>query len=275
MSEVRAAVPVLLATYAAAVADPVIAAVEDDHAIVCTHCDDVTTCFSVDPETGKGLGLAKPPTTAPKPTAPRIEITKLLDACGKKCKALRTELDDESDPIVAIDPSGKRLFHLQNGYYPAWGNTWSLASGKRIARFEMDVFDGPPPPIKFDNARWVGRHIFVGGEAADSEYTFTYDVFTGARLGMFQATIVGTFVVEADGRGRIDLRDFTQPLGAMVATRRVKAQRPEPSVMIAKTLVFGAQALVVVDEPRVSLLVDTRKRTVSRPRPLPACPKSP
>jgi len=271
MREVRALL-VLVAITGVAAAETE-ARLAGDNALVCQDgCD----CVLIDPTTGavvRGGDVSDATDVAdgdsPIPAQPDVRESPALAKCGAPCKQLRARLAKREHVIGAVDKAGKRLFEIEDGF-PTMGSTWSLVTGKRLARFSLDDFGGPPPPVDLDHVAFVGRHV-VAGERPDY-YTIDYDSIDGMHGVMFQATpIAHDLVVVVDGFGRVDLQDFTQRNGNLVAHRRVKSHRREEETMIAKTLVFGEKALVVSEYPSATLLVDTVHRTISKPRALPKC----
>ena len=256
----------LLATPAAA---NITAAVDGDDAVVCYDTCDETACFVVTPKTG--AVVRRHSELLPNSAAvgqPEVLRADAFKRCGAKCAALRKRLVERDELVAAIDPTGKLLFEIDLTY-PTEGHTWSLKTGKRISRFVLDEFDGPPPPVSFDHVEFVGRHVFVGTPGDD--FMLTFDVFTGARGLLFQQQHVGRgLVIENAGSGRIDLVDYAQPGHPIVAFRRVKS-RKDHTTMTMKVIALGDQAVVALDEPHATLLVDLRKRKISKPRPI-ACP---
>ena len=173
---------------------------------------------------------------------------------------------------AAIDPTGKLLFEIENDDRTR-GSLWSLKTGKRISRFVMDDFGGPPPPTSIDHVEFIGRHAFVGDP--NEYYRLTYDIYTGGMDILFQSTPVAhALVIDVDGMGRVDLRDYAQPGAPIVATRRVKAKRAGDATLMAYVVVVGERAVVVTEDPQVTVLVDARKRKVGKPRTLPRCKRS-
>ena len=202
-------------------------------------------------------------------TAATGDVKQAVARCGDACDSLRTYLAKREDLIATVDPTGKLLFEIDDGY-PARGTLWSLKTGKRISRFAVDDFGGPPPPVSFVNMEFVGRHVFAGDPNGD--HRLTYDIYTGAMDILFQSTrLTATLVIEVDGMGRIDLRDYGQRNAPIVATRRVKSSKPGDAALIAHTIVDGDRATVVTEEPALVLHVDARKRTITKPRALARC----
>jgi hypothetical protein len=266
LSALRALVLLLLAS--PALADiPAIA--EGDHVIACSHdCG----CRVIDPATGKVIGqrATLPSVFDIHDDEPTPEAA--LARCGKRCAGLRKRLGEETR-TVAVDPTRALLFEIDpDSYgYPTRGNVWSLVTGKRITRFALNDFEGPPPPMNFDHAELVGRHVFVGepGEA----FALVYDVFTGAKSMLFAHAKLGHgLVLENDGTGRFDLVDYAQAGHPRVAVRRIRARlEPAASTVMMQVVPVGDKALVLIEDPPVTLLVVPRNRTISKPRPLPAC----
>jgi hypothetical protein len=237
---------------------------DGDDAIVCFYM----RCLVVDPKTGKATGkLASPPKPAPVEEPAKVDILKQLEKCPK-CAAVRKVTALREPLVAALD--GKWLFEIETAY-PTKGTTWNLATGKRVGRFSLDQSDdGPPPPVDFENVELIGRNAVVGDPASD--YRLAFDIFTGHDELFYQLTRVSkTLVIENLSSGRVDLRDFSKPKRQMVATRRLRASPRDGGTMTAKTIVIGDKALVAVEDPMVTVLVDTTKRTVSRARPLPRC----
>lgn len=256
----------LLAFATPALAD-IEAAADGDQVVT---CDDTCGCRVIDPASGKVVGTraALPetfdiPDDEPSPMA-------ALARCGTRCAALRELLTNDETRTLAIDPAGKLLFEAGSDY-PAYGHVWSLVTGKRLTQIALDAFEGPPPTTNYGYAAFVGRHVFIG--APDKPFALTFDVFTGMSGILFEhAKLGGGLVLENDGMGRFDLADYAQPNHPRVTVRRIRARlAPEASTVMMRTIRVRDKALVIVDDPSVTLLVDPRKRTITRPRPLPRC----
>lgn len=249
-----------------------VTAADGENAVVCYgHCDEdmKPPCLVIEPATGAVVGgRSKAPDVTPR-VATSADVMKALERCGDKCRALRTGLGKREELTAAIDPTGKLLFEIEHTDRSR-GALWSLKTGRRVSRFLLDDFQGPPPPASFDAVEIVGRHAFVGDPGDD--YRLSYDIYTGAMDVLFQPKrVIGALVIEVDGMGRVDLRDYAQANAPLVATRRIKSHVEGEAMLAAQTIVFGDRALVVIQDPAVTVLVDARKRTVSKVRPLPRC----
>jgi hypothetical protein len=241
--------------------------------------DDVVACCGeqcvvIEPASGKTVGTTDQAPSGVDPhffdEEPDVLAAPAFVRCGAKCTALRQRLKARSVVVADIDPGGRLLFEIEPGQFPTQGNTWSLATGKRIARFAMDKFDGPPPPTDFDRVAIVGRHVLAGEPG--NNYRIVYDLFTGAMDVTFETTDVGRgLVVQNEGAGRVDLRDYNMPGHPIVAWRRIQRAHPEHAAMSTHTVPLGDNALVVVEEPQATVLVDVAKRRVGRARSL-VCP---
>ena len=288
-SEVRALLALMILA-APAAADPVacvpneidddclaIAVTADaDHALACFASRNCGTrvesrCLVIEPATGAIVGArGQPPATFEiNDDEKSVLESAAFKRCGAKCVALEKRLAERETLTATIDPTGKLLFEIESGY-PTHGNTWSLVTGKRVSRFPMDNFDGPPPPTSFDHVELVGRHVFVG--EPDEDYPLTYDIYTGAMGQLFQQRHIGNgLVIENDSTGRLDLVDYAQVNHPRIAVRRVKSSKQGDPTLVTHTVQFGTQAVIVIEDPQITLLVDTRKRTISKPRALPRC----
>jgi hypothetical protein len=280
MDRMRAAAFLLFAACRTAAADPPPTCFEKDLDCygmkVAQRGDNVVACCGeqclvVEPESGKVVGTQSTPVSGVDPhffdDEPDLLDSSAFKRCGAKCTTLKKRLAARAVPVAAIDPTGHWLFEIEPGGSPTLGNTWNLTTGKRIAKFAMDEFGGPPPPTDFDAVEIAGRHAIVGTPGND--YRIVYDLFTGAMDISFETTNVGRgLVVQNDGLGRVDLRDYNQAGHPIVAWHRVKKAEPDHGAMSTHTVPLGDKALVVVEEPQATVLVDVAKRRVGKPRSL-------
>lgn len=228
-----------------------------------TACMPGCPCTAFEARTGKVVGPANPVPRTFEVSDDEPDPAAAVKRCGTKCGAIAKRL---AGAVSAVDPTEKLLFLIED----LTGSTWSLVTGRRIAEFPLNQFDEPPPPTSLDHATFVGRHVLVGEPGY--RFTLTYDIYSGAQRVLVEHVLVGHgLALENDGMGRFDLIDLAQAGSPRVAVRRILSPRLDPVSVYMYTIAVADRTVVVVPDPPLSLLVDPRKRTISKPRRLPAC----
>jgi len=241
-----------------------------------------TGCMLVDARTGRSVGPATWPiahTSAPAPPSP-FEVRsegRSFEVCRDgACRRLRDVLPASASPgdgiETAVNAQGTQLFVLYADGHGEFGSTYNVATGKRIARVELKLPEGPPPPGSSKQIAFHGRGLLLGDFEEPGTIERALDPMTGRLRWLDKpwARLPGDLVVHFSGRGEVELIDFDANL-AIIAQRKVgRPHRPAEGVR-AELVQVGADALVVTVDPPATLLVDGKARTISRPRPLPMC----
>jgi hypothetical protein len=244
-------------------------AAEGDRAVVCLRDraagGSEGACLLIDPATGNVLGKGRSlpwhgEDTTEDPDPPAVTVP--------------FATPDNTASVIAIDAKRTRAFVLGTGGpsgYGFVGDTYELASGKRIARVDMSILggDGPPPPVN-------SRHIRVTAPGAvllgrEVGYGAIVDPIRGtSRLVEPSWAVLARFVAGHDfitGDAYVlDLADLR-----VVARKHFGDPPYEGATVPGEVIAVGGRALVVGYTPPQTLLVD-ETGAISAPRPIPFCP---
>ncbi len=263
-----------------------VAAAPDGNAIVCfrEHCTDTTElgCMTIEPRTGRVVGTASwPARVTAEPALPSFELFaegRTIAVChAGTCNRIPDALPVGTSDLtnVVVNAQGTQVFVLDTADS---GITYSVATHKRIARFHFEFFGGPPPPTSEANLAYFGRGILLGDFDDAGIYERAIDPVTGLRIYLDKPwlRLPNDLVVHFDafGDGEVELYDFDAHL-QRVARRKASHRRDTTEGATAELAVIGDNGLVVTQDPPATLFVDTKARTIGKPRPLPWCPAEP
>jgi hypothetical protein len=260
----------------------VVLATAGSQAIVCFigHCADDDTervCMLVDPRSGNVVAAAEMPTPQFSEDAPSSRFELVADdrdvnvcangRCTRMPKVLpagKRDLDD-----VAIDERGAQLFIIDGNY----GTAYDVATKRRVGRVNLALpSDQPPPPGSDNDLAYWGRSLLLGDFDEPGTFERALDPASGKTRWLTKpwARLPGHLLVHFDWDGRVDLFDFDASL-ARVASRKAGAPRNAGEGVSGYILRVGNDALVVTEVPPATLFVDSKARTISKPRRLAGC----
>ncbi len=201
-------------------------------------------------------------------------------------------------PIVAVTEDGKKLFviaaervkgapDVDTASVRAYGETWDVDTGKRLARVPLMNAGNAKPHVLTDysdiwQAAWLGDRILLSGRrcCGPAGGVELLDPSTGdaVMLGdpIFFVRVKGDrFLLGAERHeapSQLTLLD--------VKTAKVVATFDLPSRMLDEPELYAMDAvarpdgktLVVYANPPGTIVIDATAGTASAPRPLPSCP---
>jgi hypothetical protein len=260
----------------------VVLAAAGNQAIVCLrgNCaedEGATVCMLVDPRSGDVVGDASLPTPQLSEDAvtPPFELFaegRAVAVCASgHCRQVPNALPPGKHDLehVVVDERGRRLFVIDGDL----GIAYDVASKQRVGRVNLQLPENqPPPPGSYNDLAYWGRGLLLGDFDEPGTIDRALDPGSGKTQWLTKpwARLPGHLLVHFDWDGRIALYDFDASL-AVVASGKAGKPRNTGEGVEGYILRIGDDALIVTAVPPATLFVDSKARTISKPRKLSRC----